>query len=220
MSTTTSATKCSVHGCRNPARVRGWCNKHACRWRRHGNPTAGMDRDAPLDVRFWSRVNKDGPTQPHMDTPCWVWTGNMSRGSVTYGMVRDGGRRMMAHRVSWAMVNGSVPDGLFVMHKCDHGPCVRPDHLDIGTNLDNIADKVRKGRQSRGHFSYRSKLTEADARAVVAAIAAGETFTAIASRFGVTRTNVYNIATGRSWRHITSAPDADNCPGWAPKEAT
>jgi len=68
-----------------------------------------------------------------------------------YGQIRDEqGSYATAHRISWRLHNGDIPAGMCVLHKCDNPRCVRPEHLFLGTQADNIADKVRKGRQARG----------------------------------------------------------------------
>lgn len=98
------------------------------------------------EERFWSRVEK-GPD-------CWVWTG--PRGQRGYGQINVGGRTLRVHRVSWAMHHGD-PGELFVCHKCDNPPCVRPDHLFIGTHTDNMRDKISKGRgRGTDHMKYRT----------------------------------------------------------------
>jgi len=94
-----------------------------------------------LDVRFWLRVQKS-------DT-CWEWTG----ARLKYGLLSVKGRPRWAHRVSWVLTYGTIPPGLCVLHHCDNPPCVRPDHLFLGTTLENIADRDRKGRQARGDRS-------------------------------------------------------------------
>jgi hypothetical protein len=95
----------------------------------------------PLEERFWEKVAKgDG---------CWLWTASL--GSTGYGQicVRDEKgqyRQTKAHRVSWILTNGPIPGGLQVLHKCDNPPCVNPDHLFLGTAIDNMRDMAAKGR--------------------------------------------------------------------------
>jgi hypothetical protein len=90
-----------------------------------------------MPVRFWAKVSKgDG---------CWIWTG--SRNPKGYGRLNTGNRVRLAHAISWELSHGAVPDGLWVLHRCDNPPCVRPDHLWLGTAADNTADMVAKGRQ-------------------------------------------------------------------------
>lgn len=89
--------------------------------------------------RFWSKVQM-GPS-------CWVWEGARNRGG--YGTFRRGSVVIKAHRAAWEFCYGPIPEGLCVLHKCDNPPCVRPDHLFLGTVADNAQDRVAKGRD--GH---------------------------------------------------------------------
>lgn len=105
------------------------------------------------EEKFWSRVDKRGPDE------CWPWTGG--RNTDGYGKApRATGSRPIgrgytaAHRVSWAIHFGPVPDGLWVLHHCDNPPCVNPAHLWLGTNLDNIRDRDAKGRSAASRTTH------------------------------------------------------------------
>lgn len=93
---------------------------------------------APPTDLFWRHVRKsDG---------CWEWQGN--RNNRNYGMswYHPLGKKIPAHRVSWLLAHGEIPEGMCVLHKCDNRPCVRPDHLFLGTHSDNTRDMNAKGR--------------------------------------------------------------------------
>jgi hypothetical protein len=102
---------------------------------------------SPPELRFWARVNLEGPVHPVLKTRCWPWTG--CKKSDEYGYFTAPGCGGRAHRYAYHRYRGPIPDGLCVLHHCDNPSCVRPDHLFLGTRLDNIADMMAKGRQSR-----------------------------------------------------------------------
>lgn len=142
------------------------------------------------DKRFWERVDRSPGYGPKGD--CWLWIG--SRSGTGYGRVL----RISAHRRSWIIHNGPVADGLCVLHKCDNPPCVRPDHLFLGTNRDNNIDMVSKGRVRNG----RTMLTPETVRAIRARGSKGVASKDIASEFHTSMSQVRKVITRRSWAHI------------------
>ena len=146
-----------------------------------------------LAERFWAKVTKT--------ESCWYWTGYCHRRSG-YGHVRVGPRMARAHRIAWELSHGPIPDGLDVLHSCDNPPCVRPDHLFLGTQLDNIADREAKGRGGAAHGEHhgRAKLTEAQVRQIRAR--ATEPRGVLAAEFHVGIDAIKRILSGRYWSHV------------------
>ena len=98
---------------------------------------------------FWSRVEKT--------SSCWLWTGYKGR----YGYLTFNGERMSAHRLAYTLTKGAIPNGKVVMHTCDNTLCVNPNHLELGSQQDNIADMIKKGRnvKPKGIENHATKLT-------------------------------------------------------------
>lgn len=180
----------------------------------HRKPNMSPDEFAAW---FWSRINKDGPTQPHMDSPCWIWSGG--RKSRGYGCLLGpvGRGTMTAHRLAYELEHGPIPEGMQVLHHCDNPPCVR--HLFLGTNADNVADKVKKGRAfpppgtvhgarthperwHRGEQCHQAKLTADLVREIRGKRALGETFVVLAQHYGVSPATISSAVKRQKWRHV------------------
>lgn len=144
--------------------------------------------------RFWAKVDfGDG-------TGCWEWKGAPKR-EGNYGRMRFRGYRTFAHRLSWMITRGDIPDGLFVCHHCDNGRCVRPDHLFLGTPADNTHDMIRKGR-ARQNCKKPEKLTADDVVRIRELVASGIGVGVIAQRYGVHYSMVSKIAHRQKWKSV------------------
>lgn len=124
---------------------------------------------------------------------CWVWKG--ATGSDGYGRLRRGSITHSAHRYSYELFKGPIPEGLCVMHQCDTPQCVNPRHLVLGTKADNSRDMLRKGRQGQ----TAKKLEFAEVLEVRRMLADGATKGAISAKFGICRSTVQDIEAGATW---------------------
>jgi hypothetical protein len=138
---------CSVEGCNNKVHTvkSGLCSKHYNRLRNTGTTDDGPRARIDADSRFLKNIEKT--------LGCWNWTGAVN--AYGYGVITVGGRigkQWKAHRYSWVYHNGTIPEsdgphGTVVMHKCDNRLCVNPDHLELGSQADNVRDMDNKGRR-------------------------------------------------------------------------
>lgn len=133
---------------------------------------------------------------------CWNWAGSI--GDSGYGRIKHNGRCLQAHRVSWTLANGAIPEGLLVCHHCDNKVCVRPSHLFIGTNADNMRDMKMKGRGNtlhmQGEKNPRSKLTTRQVIKMRVLYAGGnKTQDELAAMYSMSQTQVNHIVQRKSW---------------------
>lgn len=144
-----------------------------------------------LDERFWSKV------QTADSDVCWEWQGATTANG--YGAYWDG-KALYAHRVSWELEFGDIPEELCVLHHCDNPGCVNPKHLFLGTKADNTADMVAKGRQARGSRNGMAKLNEANVLKIRELLKQGcLTQVSISEMFGVARNVISQVSTGKRW---------------------
>jgi hypothetical protein len=156
-------------------------------------------RTQTLEERFWPKVNKQTLNG------CWEWTAaKYPAGYGVIGFVKPASPRP-AHRVAWELVNGPIPEGLFVCHKCDNRACVNPDHLFLGTQKQNLADMAVKGRgtkSNRGEGSARSKLTTEQIIEIRRLSAEGISRAELGRRFGMRATSISRIVLRKRWWNV------------------
>lgn len=153
---------------------------------------------------------------------CWTWIGSKLSGG--YGRITVGGHKMMAHRYSYELHTGAIPPGKIVRHTCDNNSCVNPNHLTLGTHLENAEDRSLRGRNNaitgdrhwtRKHPEWkrtgnknkkpvtRGKLTAKQVVTIRSAFATGHfTKSAIAREHDVTLWAVRDVLNGRTWSHV------------------
>lgn len=135
-------------------------------------------------------------------TGCWLWRAR--KAITTYGFKRHNGKNISATRLVYRLVHGdqSLPDNLFVLHRCDNPPCVNPDHLFVGTQLDNIRDCISKGRNVCGAKTWNSKLTNEQVREMRQLHSRGFSGRSLSRRYGINDSAVSAIVHGRKWKHV------------------
>ena len=182
---------CEINGCDRTNQARGLCHKHYARWSRHGDPK--KERITVLE-RFERKF--------YVTPGCWIWTAS----TVTngYGKFFVNGKHERAHRVSYKLYVGPIPEGndhhgVCVLHKCDTPSCVNPDHLFLGTQQDNLSDMKKKGRSIKGAARWNSKLTDGIVRDIRAS---NEASIILAKKYNVIPRTINGIRGRRAWRHI------------------
>jgi hypothetical protein len=158
-------------------------------------------RHAPAHERFWRHVNIN-------NEGCWEWAASTFNGGYGQFKPMPGQPPVRASRYSWELHHGPIPDGLMVLHQCDNPPCVRPDHLFVGTGSDNMADCTAKGRHpaTRPESAFRlarRKLTDQQVREIRAAYDNNTgSIREIGRQYGVDGTTVLRIGKRRTFRHL------------------
>lgn len=187
-----------------------------------------MRSAAPCDLSVIERFETKFIPEPN--SGCWIWIAAADKrgyGRFRIGSLTDGSRRTaIATRVAWVIYKGELPQNLDVCHRCDNPPCVNPEHLFLGTCLDNMRDCVSKGRHSygerhskiqkshiiagpthplfgrpgrKGTDHHAAKLTEADVRAIRAD---ARLLALVAADYGMCFQSIWNIQQRKTWKHI------------------
>ncbi len=155
--------------------------------------------------RFWALVERT--------ETCWLWRGAPDEHG--YGRATWAGRKtMLAHRLSWVLNRGPIPEGSCVLHRCDVPGCVNPDHLFLGDRGDNARDMAAKGRQwvqrsperaLRGTSHGNARLNDDAIREIRRRRAAGEVLHSIGASFGISATTISLIVRRKAWTHVEDA---------------
>lgn len=148
--------------------------------------------------RFWKMVQKT--------EGCWIWSG--SRHEDGYGLMRsEKGLTTVASRLSYLIHFGNFDKKLYVLHRCDNPSCVRPDHLFLGTQRDNVHDMWAKGRANvkgagPGSLHHRHKLNEVQVIEIRKRFSEGESRSSLAEKFNVSTSSICLMVNRKTWRHI------------------
>lgn len=149
-----------------------------------------------VEERFWMKVRvlEDNHS-------CWEWVASKNKKGYGQFRIEPGVSPVKAHRAAWLITEGSIPEGMVVMHQCDNPSCVRPSHLALGTHQDNMDDMVRKGRQSNGPaVKGRRKLTDWQVKEIRSRYATGLTsMRQLGAEYGIDSSNVSRLVNFQQW---------------------
>lgn len=150
-----------------------------------------------LPCRFWSKVDVLGPDD------CWEWKAFKFYG---YGKIRTNGKSINAQRVAWELTFGPIPEGLHALHRCDNRACQNPKHIFLGTNYDNVMDRVTKNRSGgapKGQENCNAKFTDDQVRHIKKILfERRQNCIEIAEQFSVHPETVRRIKRGEAWSHV------------------
>lgn len=155
---------------------------------------AGGRKPVPVNERFHDKYTKN-------DNGCWLWKAKILPNG--YGCIKHDRKDEVAHRISWILHYGSIPDGLFVLHRCDVRNCVNPRHLFLGTHLDNVHDCVKKRRQSfLGERNPKARLTLQD---VICIRQSNSSMEELSKKYGVVKSTILKILQNETWSEGNAA---------------
>lgn len=168
----------------------------------HPQQTFGP-RYKSIEERFNNHIKKNGPIS-RLGTSCWEWTGWCSQhGYGQMDVVYKPGKKtnFSAHRISFILYKGNIPEGLDVLHECDNKKCVNPEHLKVGDDKQNVLDVENHGNKLVGEAIYSSKLSEKDVDTIFLMRKKGALQREIAETFNINQSEVSKILSGKRWGH-------------------
>jgi len=167
-----------------------------------------MIKTTPPEIRFWKKVNKDGPIPSHRPElgKCWIWTGAIKDGRTASFNVPGIGAS--AYRFSYHIHFGEIPKALNILHKCDNGSCVNPSHLFAGTQKENMQDAKQKNRMPKGEGHYASEFTNEQVLEIRKLYAGGMRVKELCEKFCKPRSAISHIVHEDRWKHLgTGTPE-------------
>lgn len=191
---------CTLESCGRPQKAKGLCQKHYQRLWAYGRTGQIRFTGGTLEERLAERYTIDSTTG------CWEWTGHIDQHG--YGRIDstdqcNGKSRSyaMAHRISYELHVGGIPEGQFACHRCDNRKCISPAHIFLGTHADNQFDKVAKRRHTRAEQVETAKLTMAMATSIRIMFARGShVISQLAAIYGLDEKSIWSLLKGQSWQ--------------------
>jgi len=154
-------------------------------------------KDTPTEIISKMRRAFERFVDKTKEDVCWIWKGSLKNGrKLPYGHFHFRGKRYMAHRASWLIYKGEITDNLWVLHTCDNPSCVNPDHLYLGTALNNQRDKLSRGR------CMGERLTIKEVKEIKEKLKMGITSTRLSRDYNVSMTTIHSIKTGKTWEDV------------------
>lgn len=172
--------------------IRWNCNNRLCVNPKHLLLSSRIDKHVMIP-KFWSLINKSGE--------CWLWTKSCDKDG--YGKFWFNYKGIKACKMAYVLTCGEVPDGMCVLHKCDNPPCCRPDHLYLGTQADNVMDRMNRGRQRRGEAHPLTTLSDRNVLDIRRRFIGGRgEQTNLAFIYNVSLGVINRIVRRKTWTHI------------------
>jgi hypothetical protein len=184
----TNIGKCKVDGCLKNAEHAGMCKAHYLRVWKYGDPHK-VKRSPKLLIDF-TEVNG-----------CFECTSHY-RNPNGYPTIWRNSKHNIMSRFIYEQCFGEIPKGLVVRHKCDNPTCINPEHLELGTMLDNSRDSVIRGRNAKGEKNGHSKLTSEKVREIRVLLDKGENLTSLSEKFRISKSSLCDIRARRTWKHV------------------
>lgn len=152
-----------------------------------------IEKKEKIKIYFYEKVIKK--------KGCWGWNGYVDKNGYT--QIHAGKTLVKGHRVSYEIHKGEIPEGKLVCHSCDNPTCTNPDHLWLGTNIQNSQDAQLKKRMSFGENRWNSKLKKENINEIRKLISLGVSVAHLSRLFEVSYMTIKNVKIGKTWKHVT-----------------